>query len=95
MLAQAFEPRQWLIAAQTGPFFYQAIGWKNPEELFGTLGEHVVMIVDVDHNDSDDRLAIETSKMDEFWRTLPSQLLWLKQPSALKVLLQRPTWLRA
>ena len=43
----------------------------------------------------DDRLAIETSKMDEFWRTLPSQLLWLKQPSALKVLLQRPTWLRA
>ena len=58
MLAQAFEPRQWLIAAQTGPFFYQAIGWKNPEELFGTLGEHVVMIVDVDHNDSDDRLAI-------------------------------------
>ena len=43
----------------------------------------------------DDRLAIEASKMDEFWRSLPSQLLWLKQPSALKVLLQRPTWLRA
>ena len=43
----------------------------------------------------DTHLAIETSKMDEFWRTLPSQLLWLKQPSALKVLLQRPVWLRA
>ena len=25
----------------------------------------------------------------------PRQLLWLKQPSALKVLLQRPVWLRA
>ena len=46
----------------------------------------------------DDRLAIEASKMDEFWRSLPSQLLWLKQPSALKVLLHpvpRPVWLRA
>ena len=33
--------------------------------------------------------------MDEFWRSLPSQLLWLKQPSVLQVLLQRATWLRA
>ena len=43
----------------------------------------------------DTRLAIEASMIDRFWQSLPPQLLWLKQPSALKVLLQLPTWLRA
>ena len=41
-----------------------------------------------------DRLALEASKMDEVWRSLLSQLLWLslKKLSALNVLPQRPVW---
>jgi hypothetical protein len=50
-LAKAF-------ACQTAPLFYQTMGWSTPEEIFSALGERVLMIVDVDHNDSDDRLAI-------------------------------------
>eukprot|EP00928_Gymnodinium_smaydae_P065465 TRINITY_DN48604_c0_g1_i1.p1 TRINITY_DN48604_c0_g1~~TRINITY_DN48604_c0_g1_i1.p1 ORF type:complete len:476 (-),score=61.84 TRINITY_DN48604_c0_g1_i1:148-1575(-) len=38
--------------------FYQHFGWANPGEYFGALGESQLMVVDVDHNDSDDRLAI-------------------------------------
>ena len=45
-------------AMETPEAFYRKCGWGSPDELFAALGELVVMIVDVDHNDSDDRLAI-------------------------------------
>lgn len=38
--------------------FYRHFGWNSPEEYFGARGESQVMIVDVDRNDLDDRLAI-------------------------------------
>ncbi|CAE7436755.1 unnamed protein product [Symbiodinium necroappetens] len=38
--------------------FYKSFGWENPAEYFAAMGEHQVMLVDVDHNDSDDRLAV-------------------------------------
>merc|ERR1719424_506376 len=38
--------------------FYLRFGWSNFEEYFAALGESQLMVVDVDHNDSDDRLAI-------------------------------------
>lgn len=38
--------------------FYQHFGWASPAEYFDAMGEAHVMLVDVDCNDSDDRLAI-------------------------------------
>ncbi|CAE7551502.1 unnamed protein product [Symbiodinium natans] len=38
--------------------FYKSFGWESPAEYFTAMGEQQVMLVDVDHNDSDDRLAI-------------------------------------
>eukprot|EP00434_Breviolum_minutum_P014742 symbB.v1.2.012999.t1/scaffold912.1/size152940/5 len=40
------------------PNFHKRFGWSNWKEYFGSMGETQVMLVDVDHNDSDDRLAI-------------------------------------
>jgi len=54
-LSQAFE-----VAGSGEAFarFYRRLGWTGPEDFFCALGECPVMVVDVDHNDSDDRLAI-------------------------------------
>ncbi|CAK9103347.1 Hypothetical protein (Fragment), partial [Durusdinium trenchii] len=38
--------------------FYKGFGWSDAQEYFSRMGETQVMVVDVDHNDSDDRLAI-------------------------------------
>lgn len=38
--------------------FYAHFGWSSGEVYFEALGEAQVMLVDLDHNDSDDRLAI-------------------------------------
>eukprot|EP00931_Biecheleriopsis_adriatica_P056522 TRINITY_DN33490_c0_g2_i1.p1 TRINITY_DN33490_c0_g2~~TRINITY_DN33490_c0_g2_i1.p1 ORF type:complete len:483 (+),score=111.73 TRINITY_DN33490_c0_g2_i1:56-1504(+) len=38
--------------------FYKSFGWSDPEAYFEHFGQSLVMIVDVDHNDSDDRLSI-------------------------------------
>jgi len=38
--------------------FYKSFGWSDAKEYFSSMGETQVMLVDIDHNDSDDRLAI-------------------------------------
>ena len=38
--------------------FYRCWGWAHADEYFAELGTSQVMVVDVDHNDLDDRLAI-------------------------------------
>merc|ERR1719329_1487555 len=38
--------------------FHKCFGWTSPEEYFASFGEVQVVMCDVDHNDSDDRLAI-------------------------------------
>ncbi|CAE8713810.1 unnamed protein product [Polarella glacialis] len=38
--------------------FYLQFGWQSADEYFDTLGEAQIMLVDVDHNDRDDRFAI-------------------------------------
>ena len=47
-----------LTQHSVGPGFYRHFGWTRPEQLFEQMGEQVVMLVDTDHNDTDDRLAI-------------------------------------
>ena len=37
---------------------YRCWGWESPGEYFAELGSSQVMVVDVDHNDLDDRLAV-------------------------------------
>ena len=40
-----------------------------------------------------ERLIVEESGVEDFWQQLPWQLHWLRQPTALRVLLGRPAWL--
>lgn len=51
-LARAFESHEDLLA------FHRHFGWTSPESYFSERGQNQVMVVDVDYNDVDDRLAI-------------------------------------
>lgn len=51
-LAYAFESPDAFMS------FYRHFGWSSADEYFSARGEYQVMVVDVDHNDLDDRLAI-------------------------------------
>lgn len=51
-LAEAFGSEESLT------LLYKSFGWSSPEEYFAALGVVQVVMCDVDHNDSDDRLAI-------------------------------------